>query len=445
MDSEINTDIQAALVLSTLATAPSAGAASKKKPTLNVKKKTLYWNKAGKKNYTLKMKKNKVRMIIATTWKTSKKSVVALSKKKETSVRLTAKKKGKATITATVKYVPAKKWEVKTAKLTCKVTSKGTEASTPQPTDAPVPTYPFPMFSMPAQSFMPQSTATAKPEETPGADGSAIPDTTPGADESEKPDETEKPSGAPEETPGGDFVVSEVVLSETEALLGVTEGKNSVTLTAEVRDQDGEPVENADVTWTSDDEGVAVVSDGIVEAVQGGTANITASVNGVTSQPCVVTVDDQRPVIEGAVLSDYKTFSVYFSEPVTGDPEVSVTEGDTDVAYDSLHLSEDGKAWQYHTGTPCVRESMRLSSTDCPTWLETRWNRMLLYQWKKRRADRKVLSAKQSRRRRGSHRLTCIIPLSTSMERNVILLVSCLREHLRQLPRRRTECRLRPR
>ena len=334
----------AALVLSTLATAPSAGAASKKKPTLNVKKKTLYWNKAGKKNYTLKMKKNKVRMIIATTWKTSKKSVVALSKKKETSVRLTAKKKGKATITATVKYVPAKKWEVKTAKLTCKVTSKGTEASTPQPTDAPVPTYPFPMFSMPAQSFMPQSTATAKPEETPGADGSAIPDTTPGADESEKPDETEKPSGAPEETPGGDFVVSEVVLSETEALLGVTEGKNSVTLTAEVRDQDGEPVENADVTWTSDDEDVAVVSDGIVEAVQGGTANITASVNGVTSQPCVVTVDDQRPVIEGAVLSDYKTFSVYFSEPVTGDPEVSVTEGDTDVAYDSLHLSEDGKS-----------------------------------------------------------------------------------------------------
>ena len=70
----------AALVLSTLTTAPSAGAASKKKPTLNVKKKTLYWNKAGKKNYTLKMKKNKVRMIIATTWKTSKKSVVEIGR-----------------------------------------------------------------------------------------------------------------------------------------------------------------------------------------------------------------------------------------------------------------------------------------------------------------------------------------------------------------------------
>ena len=51
----------AALALSSLAQAPSSEAAGKKKPTLSVKKKTLYWNKSGSKNYTLKLKKNKVK------------------------------------------------------------------------------------------------------------------------------------------------------------------------------------------------------------------------------------------------------------------------------------------------------------------------------------------------------------------------------------------------
>ncbi len=53
--------IAAALALSSLAPAHFAEAAGKKKPTLNVKKKTLYWNKPGNKNYTLKIKKNKVK------------------------------------------------------------------------------------------------------------------------------------------------------------------------------------------------------------------------------------------------------------------------------------------------------------------------------------------------------------------------------------------------
>ena len=58
----------AALALSSLAQAPSSEAAGKKKPSLNMKKKTMYWNKSDRKNYTLKIKKNKVKMIVATTW-----------------------------------------------------------------------------------------------------------------------------------------------------------------------------------------------------------------------------------------------------------------------------------------------------------------------------------------------------------------------------------------
>ena len=43
-----------ALAMSTLAVAPNADAAKKKVPKLSTKKKTLYFNKAGKNSFTLK-------------------------------------------------------------------------------------------------------------------------------------------------------------------------------------------------------------------------------------------------------------------------------------------------------------------------------------------------------------------------------------------------------
>lgn len=130
-------------VLSVLAPVCFAQAAKQTKPLLNAKTKSLYYDKSGKKAFTLKVKKNKVRMIIATNWKTSKKSVVALSKKKDTSVKLTAKKKGNATVTGTIKYVPNGKWAVRTVRLTCKVTSKQAPIAEQVPTvpnQIPMPT-----------------------------------------------------------------------------------------------------------------------------------------------------------------------------------------------------------------------------------------------------------------------------------------------------------------
>ena len=96
--------LTAGLVVSSLATSSVAGAASGKAPKLGDSKKTLYYNKSGKKSATLKVKKNGVGKIKKTTWKTSNKKVVTISSKKATSVKLTALKAGKATITATVKY-----------------------------------------------------------------------------------------------------------------------------------------------------------------------------------------------------------------------------------------------------------------------------------------------------------------------------------------------------
>ncbi|MCI8363831.1 MAG: hypothetical protein HFG34_02625 [Eubacterium sp.] len=345
----------AALALSSLAQAPSSEAAGKKKPSLNVKKKTLYWNKPDSKNYTLKIKKDKVKAILATTWKTSKKSVVAISRKKDTSVRLTAKKKGTATITATVKYVPIGKWAIKKTKLTCRVTSKGTTPSkTPpaktEPAQTPLIIYtsmPAPPSQQPVVTEDPAGTPepeeTTDPDRTPNPNETADPDSTPDPSETADPDKSQEPTSTPD-TPD-DSTVTEVLLSTSKALLGMEKGKNTITLTAAAKDKDGNSLENLNVTWTSDDESVATVNNGIVTAVGGGTAHITAAVNNITSKPCTVTVDAEKPVIKEAELSDGKTFFVTFSEPVTGTPSVNVkAEDNTAIECESQVLSEDGKS-----------------------------------------------------------------------------------------------------
>ncbi len=327
--------LASALVLSVTAPVSSVQAAKQTKPLLNAKKKTLYYDKAGKKTFTLKVKKNKVKMIVATKWKTSKKSVVALSKKKDTSVKLTAKKKGKATITGTIKYVPRGKWAIKTAKLTCKVTSKSIKtAATPTPTQAPdlpslQPGIQVPVVTAPSDDQPPA--ATQMP--------SSIPAT-------EVPMVTEEPSAEPSEEPGETEVpdVKSVSVDPAEALLGADGGRDSVALTAAVTSKDGSEVEDAAVTWISDDEDVAEVDEeGTVTAVGGGTANITASAGGVTSDPCIVTVDDQAPAVDGVHIPDYQTFTVYFTEAVTGTPDVYVKSDEGKLIGQTAELAEDGK------------------------------------------------------------------------------------------------------
>jgi uncharacterized protein YjdB len=73
-----------------------------------------------------------------------------------------------------------------------------------------------------------------------------------------------------------------VTLTET----GATE-----QLTAVVYDEDGDEIEDAEVTWSSSDEEVATVDeDGLVEAVGEGTATITAT-SGEASGTAEVTVE----------------------------------------------------------------------------------------------------------------------------------------------------------
>lgn len=292
----------AAVGASMLVSAPRADAvASKRKPLIGAKKKTLYYNKAGKKKYTLKIKKNKVRKITSTTWKSSRKSVVAISSKKKMSVKLTAKKKGTSVITATVKYIPKGGWWHRTVKLKCKVKSKRAAS---------------------------------------GADLVKTP----------KPTQTKQPA---------DGKAATIVLNRTNVLLSKADDNNTISLTATVQDAKGNPLEDEDVEWKTDNAAVATVDDdGLVKALSDGTAHITASMDGIVSSPCTVTVDAVSPTIERAVVTGSKTVTVYFSESVKGNPVVSVRQNTSNEStYMDAVLAKNGKSLlvtstqEFSTGT----------------------------------------------------------------------------------------------
>ena len=307
-----------ALAMSTFAVSPSADAASKKAPKLSVKKKTLYYNQAGKKTYTLKVKKNKVKAIKKTTWKTSKKSVVAISSKKKTSVKLTAKKAGTAKITATVKYTVKGSKKVQTKKLTCTVSSKKAAAVTPTATATAT------------------TAATATATATAGATATATANATAPA---------EPTATAPTE-PTAVPVASAITLDKAEATIGTAAGKNTVTLTATVKDAAGNAMTDQAITWTSDKAEVATVDEkGVVTAVADGEATITAAL-GALSATCKVTVDGVVPTIAKAEVTDYKTITVTLSEEVTGTPDVKVylNAGTAAMKTTEAALAADGKS-----------------------------------------------------------------------------------------------------
>ena len=276
----------AALTVSSLVVSPTADAASKKAPKLAKSKKTLYYNKSGKKSFTLKLKKNKAK-IKSVTWKTSKKSVAKLSKKKKTSVKVTAKKKGTAKIKAVVKYTLNGKSKKKT--LTCTVKSKKYTKSSGN-----------------------SDTNTENPTQSPDA------------------------SQAPTEQG------TTIALSATSAAISTVAGKNTVTLKATVK-VDGKEATDKTVTWKSSDEKIATVKDGVVTAVKEGKADVTATVD-TASAVCKVTVDATAPKVKGDLtIPDYKTIKVTFDEAVKGEAKVDVkARGTTASIPMTVAIAEDG-------------------------------------------------------------------------------------------------------
>ena len=81
----------------------------------------------------LSIKKNGVKKLTKVTWKSSKKSVASLNKTTGSSVTLKALKKGKAKITATVRYKISSSSSVKLKKLTCNITVTNASITTESP------------------------------------------------------------------------------------------------------------------------------------------------------------------------------------------------------------------------------------------------------------------------------------------------------------------------
>ena len=106
-------------------------AKAKKAPKLSASKTVKLKAGASKK---ISVKKKGVKKLVKVTWKSSKKSCVAINKTKGTSVKIKGKSSGKATVTATVKYKSGKSSKTSSKKLKCKVTvSNDSEEQTPTP------------------------------------------------------------------------------------------------------------------------------------------------------------------------------------------------------------------------------------------------------------------------------------------------------------------------
>ena len=106
--------------------------------------------------------------------------------------------------------------------------------------------------------------------------------------------------------------VTGVTLSQTE--LSLTEG-NTAQLTATVKPDDAT---NKNVTWTSSDETVATVTDGLVTALKEGTATITVTTeDGSKTATCVVTVTAATVPVTGVTLSQTQASLYYNRTPNT--------------------------------------------------------------------------------------------------------------------------------
>jgi len=138
--------------------------------------------------------------------------------------------------------------------------------------------------------------------------------------------------------------VDSVALDETE--LSMVVGDEAVKLTATVLPANAT---NKEVTWSSSDEGVATVVDGLVTAMSSGTATITvtAADGSGRADECVVTVST-APSITTTSLPDGTAGAPYGETlEATGDETITwaLVEG---VLPDGLELSEDGVI----SGTP---------------------------------------------------------------------------------------------
>lgn len=128
--------------------------------------------------------------------------------------------------------------------------------------------------------------------------------------------------------------IQSVVVSENSVVLDVLDRKQ---LSVEVKNTDGEIVEGEQVLWTSSDSKVATVADGMIKAVGAGTADISASVSGI-SGVCSVTVNANG--IRPQILLTQSNYELLVGESDTVQPSVKFKTLTLDESYGIIYRYE---------------------------------------------------------------------------------------------------------
>ena len=130
---------------------------------------------------------------------------------------------------------------------------------------------------------------------------------------------------------------------------------DATTTTAELTVTPTPAEANTSVTWTSSDETVATVADGVVTAVSTGTATITATStvdNTISATTTVTVIFPESTVAETTYVNDGATRTVY-------------TLGENQIKNGSFEYANPYYGWTYGTGstTPITSEKFRIVTT----------------------------------------------------------------------------------
>ena len=126
--------------------------------------------------------------------------------------------------------------------------------------------------------------------------------------------------------------VASVMVDVPTAMLVIGE---TLQLTAIARTSEGMMIVGVGFEWSSDDVNVATVdATGLVTAVGAGTANITATVDGVSSEPVMVMVSEPPPVVNTVTIGPV--------EPVDPDsPEMTTVEIGMTIQFSAVARTSD--------------------------------------------------------------------------------------------------------
>src|SRR5262245_55602340 len=89
-----------------------------------------------------------------------------------------------------------------------------------------------------------------------------------------------------------DHAITSIELQPSRVTVDVGE---SESLTVVAKDAEGAVVEDAEFTWKTSDGSIVEVEDGVVTGLARGNAEVTASADGETSDPAVVSVVEEAP------------------------------------------------------------------------------------------------------------------------------------------------------